>query len=162
MRTLMLLLLLARTAAAEPTEEKSVVVAYGLTIAATSVPVATAGIVGGDDPQGTRGNVAGIVATAALLLGPSAGHWYAGETWTTGLTLRLGGAAVLGAMVLREQQEPLGTGTLIVGGMSAAGLIAAGMLWDFVTVPSAVRRANRERQLVLAPTTNGFAVAGRF
>jgi hypothetical protein len=161
MRTLIVLVLLARTAAAEePPEANSFWTAYAVTVGSTTLPIAAAVLVAGDETEGTRANTAGIVATAALLVGPSAGHFYLGETWTMGLTLRLGGAAVIGAMVLREQQAPLETGTLIVGGMSAAGLIGVGMLWDLVTLPSATRRANE--RLVLAPTTNGFAVAGRF
>jgi len=163
-------LLVARAASAQPPgetspppqDEKSVFTAYLVTIAATSGPIAVASIVAGDENEGTTANVAGIVATTAMMLGPSAGHWYAGDAWTTGLTLRLGAAGLVGAMVLRDQQEPLELPTVVIGLTAAGGLWATGALWDFFTLPRAVRRYNREHAIVIAPTTNGVAIAGRF
>lgn len=161
MRSLVVLLLIARTASAEePPEEKSFWTAYGVTVASTTLPLALASFVAEDAPEGAPGVAAGVVASAALIVGPSAGHFYLGESWTTGLTLRIGGAGLLGAMIVRDAQHPLGTGELIVGGFTAAGLIGVGMLWDLVTLPWATREANR--RLAVTPTANGVALAGRF
>jgi len=98
------------------------------------------------------------------LFGPTAGHWYAGRVWTPGLTFRVAAAGVVGAMVLREQQEPLEIGTLVVGLTTVAALWGTGMVWDLVTLPSSVRRSN-ERAVVVAPLvgpTTGLAVGGTF
>jgi hypothetical protein len=160
-------LLIALPAAAEPAEKpqpaKRLRTAIGLSYAGLVVPVVASAVVLGDG-DGRAGAVGGMIASGALLLGPSAGHCYAGRCWTTGLGLRLAGAGVIAAMVVREQHEPLGVGTVILGGLTAASLWVTGLIWDAVTLPRTVRRANRERALGIAPLIHdgggGLALAG--
>jgi hypothetical protein len=165
----LIVILVARTASAQPPgetepvipDEKSALTAYFVSALATSGPAAVGLLVFGDrdDP---RGAIGGMIATAGMVVGPTAGHWYAGRTWTTGLTLRLASMGIVAGMVIRDQQEPLELGTVIVGLTAAGGLWGTGAVWDLVTLPRSVRRYNREHALVIAPTTNGVAIAGRF
>jgi hypothetical protein len=134
--------------------------AIGLSYAAMVAPMAISAVVIGDS-EGTRGNIGGIVATGAMLFGPSAGHCYAGRCWTLGLGLRLAGAGVITAMVARDHYEPLEVGTIIVGVTAALSLWTTGLIWDAATLPRAVRRANREHALGIAPLvrTNAAGIA---
>ena len=104
MRTLLLLLAFGSTAYAQapgetpateaepspietpPAQTKSVWAAYGLTIAATSLPAVIAAAGGGLVPESHERtqDVLGMVGCAGLVFGPSAGHWYVGEGVTTG------------------------------------------------------------------------------
>jgi len=140
-------------------EEKSALTAYFISVAATSGPLVVGAIL---DPDGDNTRGGGMIAAAGAIIGPTAGHWYAGRTWTPGLTLRIAAAGIVGGMVIREQQEPLELGTVVVGLTATAALWGTGVIWDLVTLPRSVRRYNREHALVIAPTTNGVAVAGRF
>src|SRR4051812_46666171 len=63
--------------------EKSVASAYLVTLGATSGPC-VAGAILGADAHGAREAAGGMLCTAGLVLGPTAGHWYAGERITTG------------------------------------------------------------------------------
>jgi hypothetical protein len=117
-------------------------------------PMVASAVVLGDAP-GTAGAVGGIIASGAMVFGPSAGHCYAGRCLTTGLALRVAGAGIVTAMVVREQTEPLGFGTLFIGLGTAVSLWMTGLIWDAVTLPRAVRRANRERAFGIAPLVRG-------
>jgi hypothetical protein len=166
------LLLVASTATAQAPGEtqpmppkKSVVNAYLVTVAAMSTPMAIGMLISGDSDEGTRADVGGMIATAGAVFGPTAGQWYAGRVWTPGLTLRIAAAGVVGAMVLREHQEPLELGTIVIGLTTVGALWGTGMVWDLVTLPSTVRRYNREHAVVVAPlvgNTTGLAVGGTF
>jgi len=129
----------------------------------------------------------GAMTTAGSLglwLAPSFGHWYAGEGWTKGLSLRVGGsaAAVVGVMWVFTScvtavdsdgggsDDSCGSGgwALAVGGTAA---FVGGMVYDIATAPGAARRHNaraRERLqgVSVQPTFGshraGVAVSGRF
>ncbi|MBP9087903.1 MAG: hypothetical protein KBG15_17410 [Kofleriaceae bacterium] len=109
-------------------------------------------------------NATGGFATAATVLGPSIGQWYAGQTITPGLAMRLGAVAgVVGLAVYDPHLDHVGTLFGIVG---AVALFQTGLVWDIVTLPRAVRRMNREHGLALTPmasnSATGLALAGRF
>ncbi|HTL35733.1 MAG TPA: hypothetical protein VL326_21535 [Kofleriaceae bacterium] len=191
MRTLLVLLLLSGTAFAQapgetqqlqidpmyrkeidpavpPKNAKSFLGAYLVTVAATSVPVVIGALSEPEDGQSATPlqTTFGVVGIAGLVLGPSAGHWYLGEGVTTGLALRLTGAAVIGGLAISDPHaEHLGV--LIVGGITGLGLYEAGAIWDLVTLPRSVRRYNkRQLDLQLAPLvtheTTGLSLAGTF
>ncbi len=170
MRALVIVVVLfARTAAAQapgdtppaPDGDKSLLSAYLVTVAATSGPFIAGALLAPDSNDRTwRAPAAGVLGIAGAILGPSAGPWYAGEGLTTGLELRLGAGAIVATLAIRDPHldHPVET----VGGLlGAAGLWEVGVVWDAVTLPRAVRRANRR---VVAPifTGTGFAVAGSF
>jgi hypothetical protein len=158
MRSLLLVVLLCHGAAADPAPERgtSLFDAYLVTLAATSGPVLAGMAISGEQDHGWRANMGGVIATAGLLLGPSAGHWYAGEGFTTGLALRLGGAAGLVTLAVADPHAESGMTWLGIG--AAIGMWETGFLWDVVTLPRAVRRTH----VVPVVTANGIALAGRF
>jgi hypothetical protein len=107
----------------------------------------------------------GVLGMAGLVLGPSAGHWYAGEGVTTGLVLR--GSAVTGMVFLALRDPHLETPVLTVGGLIAAlGVWETGVIWDLVKLPRAVRRHNRKVDMLVAPVvtdrSTGLALSGRW
>ncbi|MCA9679968.1 MAG: hypothetical protein H6709_10240 [Kofleriaceae bacterium] len=101
--------------------------------------------------------------TAALLLGPSAGHWYAGHYLTPGLGLRVGGAAVavvgvaagFGACFDQECDRGPYVAAMVLG----TGAYVADVVWDLATTGDAVDAWNREHGLDvgLAPIVIGSA-----
>ncbi len=112
------------------------------------------------------------IGVIGLVVGPSAGHFYAGE-WGHALAmsgLRTAGAIVLtvgviGAMSTRDDAPPPNHSRawdmIVVGG--ATYLVAT--VWDIVDSRGAARRANA--RLTIAPTYGattgaGLVVAGRF
>src|SRR5690349_1647119 len=123
MRTLLILVLLSGTAFAQapgaaPTVDplfskevdspegppKNLLSAYLITWASTVVPVTLSLVAepeAGKDATALQ-NGLGVVGIAGMLLGPSAGHWYVGEGLTTGLALRLGAAAGVGAIAISD------------------------------------------------------------
>lgn len=176
MRWLVLVIALCGTAHAQAPGEtpprpegshKSILSAYLVTAAATTLPLTVAAIGAPDNEYNhpTRAAVFGSLGIAAAVLGPTAGHWYAGEGMTTGLALRLTGAAGVGALVLADPHGQ-NLGLLITGGVVCAGLWEVGAIWDLATVPRAVRHYNRQRDLQIAPMaaphTTGLALAGTF
>ncbi len=122
----------------------------------------------------------GLAATGALgaFLAPSFGHWYAGDPWTDGLTLRLAGAGgvMVGALLLLGEcgfeggdcDETPGA-VLLYGGAAA---YVFGTILDIATAPGAAHKHNarlRERAArgwAVAPTFTrdraGLAIGGRF
>ena len=103
---------------------------------------------------------AGFVGT---LIAPSAGHWYADDYFSHGFKARLVGLATAGVGVLSIVSSCVGEeadcgpsgGALVLLG---AGIYAYGTMHDIVTAPRAARRHN----VIVAPTANGFVVAGSF
>lgn len=157
MRSLFVLALLARAAAAEPEGEgKSLGEAYLVSVAATSAPMIAGGLVLGDDPHGARATVGGALMTAGLVFGPSAGHWYCGEGVTPGLVLRVGGFVGVAALAVWDPHGESGMTWLGIG--LGTGALATGFAWDALTLPRAVRRSH----VVPVVTANGVAIAGRF
>jgi len=155
------LALLARSARAEPVRDppKRVLTAYAITWAAVALPALAAALASESDPDGTGPTaiVFGSVGIAGMVLGPSAGHWYAGDRVTPGLALR-GGAAVAVATLALADPHLEHPNVTIPGLLLAATLWTGGVVWDVATVPRAVHRAN------LRPIVNarGVALAGTF
>ncbi len=120
--------------------------------------------------------VIAVTGGAALLVGPSIGHLYAGHLWNAGLGIRLGGMVSLGIgwLVLMPCMQPNGPsgGTCAMGGtLATLGALAtvAGTVTEVATTPSAVDDYNRAHAtLTLAPIRTqdgiapGLALAGRF
>ena len=116
----------------------------------------------------------GWIGVTGLLVGPSAGHLYAGE-WAHALgmsALRTAGALVLTIGLVNatttysdgpQPDHRNATSMMLVGG--AAYVI--GTLYDIYDARSAVRRANAGSTRTIVPTVGtqggyGLAVAGRF
>jgi hypothetical protein len=108
---------------------------------------------------------------------PALGHWYAGQWFTLGTAIRLGGAA-LGALAIATQNETVqctpapasgqmcqqitgnGLGLLMLAGIAYIG----GAAYDLRDTSDAVDRYNREHGVFITPTAmrgpNGAPVAG--
>ena len=119
----------------------------------------------------------GAIATlggVAVLVGPSAGHIYAGESGhAVGMTLlRAAGAATFFYGLINDtivadgpneySQHPSARPLMVLGAAAFVG----GTLYDMFDAHRAARRANAETGLVVAPMvgarTAGVAVTGRF
>lgn len=149
--------LLATTtvAAAQPTEvaEKSEQSAFGLALLGTAAPLALT-------IAGASTNQDGLTRAGALgmLIGPSAGHWYAGKIVTTGMAVRGAGTLVMLAGVAQaignidcEDSCSSGGGTL----MAAGGLLfLGGTIHDLATAGRAAREWNATH-LAVGPTVVG-------
>src|SRR5262245_38985247 len=149
-------------------DDKSIATAYLTSVAATTLPLAVFVIGAPENERAhpTRAAVFGSLGIAALVLGPSAGHWYAHRTITTGLVLRGVAAAGIATLAIADPHGE-NLGALIVGGVAAVGTWEVGVIWDFATLPRSVRRYNRERRQLqlaplVAPSTTGLALAGTF
>ncbi len=137
--------------------------AFLVTLAATSGPLMLSAL-GGESCDGEAcAATFGMIGIAGMVLGPSAGHWYAGEGVTTGLVLRATAATAVTFLALRDPRldDPVPT----IGGLILAlGVWETGVIWDLVTVPGAVRRHNRKLDLVVAPVVTdrsaGLALVG--
>ena len=118
-----------------------------------------------------------LAGTLAITLGPTAGHFYAGTTWNTGLKLRLIGlGATLGGFAVAIGACGLGSrgcdnaGAAGLGALSLLGgavTYGAGTIYEIATAPGAARAANRRRdpQLAGGPMLGhapGLALAGTF
>jgi hypothetical protein len=150
------------TAVAEPAPDrptKRVLTAYAITWAAVALPAMVAALGSEADPAGNSPTAIafGSVGIAGMVLGPSAGHWYAGDWITPGLALR-GGAAITVATLALADPHLERPNLTIPGLVVAAGLWAGGVVWDVATVPRAVHRANL-RPIVSA---GSVALAGTF
>jgi hypothetical protein len=181
MRWLILMIALCGTAHAQTPGEaspqsepdsKSVAGAYALTVMATMVPL-TVGVMGAEETSDDHPNRQAMftgLGVAALVLGPSAGHWYVGEGITTGLVIRTAAAAGIGAIALaappRMTEKSSPSGLVIAGLIMGVGAWETGLIWDLATVPRSVHRYNKRHQLQLAPMaaphTTGLALAGTF
>jgi hypothetical protein len=144
-------------------KRKNLLNAYLVSIAATSIPLAVGALATIDVEDGPRA----IVGCAALVFGPSAGHWYVGRGVTTGLVLRGVAAAAVAALVISDTRDDA---ALILGGLGALAVWETGVIWDMVTLPRAVRRYNKAHALTVAPlvgstgtgSVTGLAVGGAF
>lgn len=175
-RALVLLALLATTAHAEDeppvrtparaarvTPPKSAAVANTLSLGTTALGLGL--MVSGDDGAVIGGAV-------VFFVGPTTGHWYAGNGLNAGLGLRVLGT---GAMVYGlsqadlfsfgedEDEDDNGGEAALVGGLALYGV---GLLYELVTVSSAVADYNDAHQTAVAPIVlrggAGLAVGGRF
>jgi hypothetical protein len=138
-------------------DEKSPLVAFALPIAATSLSVLLT--IPGENPLSTAGVI-------LFLVGPSAGHIYAGETETAlfhaGLRTAAAATVLSGAVWLLvgtdcsllfddECEAPAGPTMLLVGGFVVG---TASAIYSIVDAPYAARRQNRKAnalRLLLTP-----------
>ncbi len=119
----------------------------------------------------------GTVGAIGLWFAPSAGHWYAGKLWTTGLGLRLAGAgvALVGVVLLVgciDSDNTCDEGAAAVLMVGGAAAFVGGGIYDIATAPTSVRehndrlRGNLGRGWSVAPSVRrdgaGLVVGGRF
>lgn len=178
-RALVILLLVTRLpiahAETDQPEEKSPLLGLGLSVTSTALPLAAIGALW---QSGNAEEHLGLWSLnwIAAFLGPSVGHWYAGEYLTPGLVGRgIGGVALVVGVgmslnCLGSQNpdcETNRTGGVVV--VSGIALMVGGAIYDIATSPRAVHRWNRSHlQIVPTPvgtgSTPGFgmAVAGTF
>jgi hypothetical protein len=102
-----------------------------------------------------------LTGAASLLVTPSLGHFYAGERFTTGMALRLGGATAAitslaatrgDCLALCSQTEKTASTRWQVLAATGAATFVAGVVWDIATAHGAARDYNRDHGLVFAPT----------
>jgi hypothetical protein len=163
------LVLLANVAAAEPRPSpKSRKLAAALSLAGSVAPyVLFAPAAGSEHPSRAATDLAWM-GGAMLVVMPSAGHWYAGEVWSTGLAVRIAGAAMIGASLWEIHRDhgspsPLDAVPIAAGGL----LVLVGQAVDVGTSEPAVDRWNRAHVDVmpmLMPVGDGYGagVVGRF
>lgn len=121
------------------------------------------------------------LGSAAIILGPAAGHWYGHHVGTLGLAARTLGTVALVTTALyfdvgdecdgascnnfhRDRQIQTG---LVVGGLTT---IAASMVYDAITAHREVGEWNRTHAISIAPTaiaaptgsSLGIGIGGRF
>jgi hypothetical protein len=104
-----------------------------------------------------------------MVLGPSAGEWYAGKTITRGLKWRIGGgllAAAGSAMVIGSIFESGNPPGVLIGGalaLGGGGAFVVGTGLDFADAHVAVREYNESRHhATIVPTGRGVALVGTF
>ncbi len=146
------LTLLASNARAEGTPEKSPTTATVVSVGATVAPILV-GAASGDASSAV------LLMGGGLLLGPSAGHWYAGEAGWRGLAIRSAGFATMalviddvgGCLIGDGGEEGKNCDRANTAFMVGAGMTIAGVLYDIGTAGSAARRHNT-RTVQIAPT----------
>lgn len=141
-------LLASSTARAESIDDKSP------TLATVASVGATVGAIGLAIRSGEETGL--YLASAGLLLGPSVGHWYAGDAAVPGLVLRGAGFGLMALTVasafdcrIDDSHSPscsAATAGFVVG----FGVMVVGVLYDFGTAGDSARRANL-RTVKLAP-----------
>jgi hypothetical protein len=128
-----------------------------------------------DDGEGDDSLSGGLILVGGVigLLGPSAGHWYAGKTFTGGMGLRVLGLAtsMVGAFMLIDcsfDEDSRCNGNapvlLMLGG---AASYVIGTIWDVATADDAARAWNaRHADVLVTPTAMpggaGLALTGSF
>ncbi len=126
-------------------------VATLLSIAGTVVPTAALFAAGS---AGSAGGDVFVASVIGMELGPSLGHWYAGDYLTAGLGLRAGGTALVVAGLSQafdcngDSCRSSGTAPAAFG----AALFASGVVYDIATAGHAANAWNTGH-LQLAPTT---------
>jgi hypothetical protein len=142
---------------------RSVVTAYALSMVSIAMPCGFAAFASESERRAVRDGSA-ILCTAALVLGPSVGHWYAGRSVTTGLVLRVAAAGGLAGLAVADPH--LDHVATVFGIVGAVALFETGMLWDVATLPRAVRTYNREHAIAVAPLATphggGLALSAAF
>jgi hypothetical protein len=139
---------------AEVADERSPVAAGGLALLGTAAGwgafLASAGSGDGD---------LALLGLGGVFIGPSLGHFYAGE-WGggfahMGVRAAAGGVVVLGAVVLftncygESDDCDEGVGTAMMLGGAALGV--GSTIYSIVDAPRAARRVNERRRLALTP-----------
>lgn len=145
---------------------KSPFLATLLSFGATAAPSALGYAIFGN--AGSGGQVSdGLLLTigASVLIGPSAGHWYAGKVVTTGLVVRALGFLALSGAISAGGDTETGTGLLFVG----AAMLVGGGAYDLATADRSARESNfaHATKLMLAPRVSadgqlGLGLTGSF
>lgn len=144
---------------------KTPVLATLISFGATAAPSALGYAILGDDGSGGQFSD-GLVLTigASVLIGPSAGHWYAGKLVTSGLIVRALGFLALSGAISAGGDTEHGIGLLFVGG----GLLVGGGVYDLATADRSAREYNfaHATKLMLAPRVGdgqlGLGLTGSF
>jgi|LNFM01.2.fsa_nt_gb hypothetical protein len=96
-----------------------------------------------------------LAGTGALMLGPSAGHWYAGKALTWGLPIRIAGAGLTAmgtyqaiGCVIAEDDDDCSAPEMVIGGLV---LVGVGAVLDIATAGHSAREYN-ERRWQVTPT----------
>lgn len=145
---------------------KSMPLAVGMSVGTTAVGAVM--LAAGHD------TAALYVAVPLLLVGPTLGRAYAGDPWSPGLALRVGGTLTVALGLItyhwidfngdaQKTNEDIG---LIIGGIGGA-VFAVGAIIELATTPGAVTRANATAanltMTVVGPDhAPGLAVVGTF
>lgn len=167
----------ARTAHADP-EDKSQDVAIGLSagVSAGGLVLVGMAIAAEDDVRPALG----VLGGAAVLAGPTTGHLYVGDPWTTAFIVRMSAAAAVGIGIGFIAYADCGLGGCSgafpneAAGVGGALLAAAGALtftgawfYEIGTAPRAAVDANARRRartalLPLLGREPGLAIVGSF
>jgi hypothetical protein len=167
-------------------DEKSESVATGLSLGITAAGVGLIALgvmnAASDAPLHDALPPLLTAGVAGVVLGPSAGRWYARDAWSAGLGLRLAGAAgfAIGSSLalseLYKWRPQRDTSTFDLGlriGAVGGAAFVTGVVLDLATAHRAVERYNRAhaaRKLSVVPTVvraanapqAGLAVIGTF
>jgi hypothetical protein len=143
--------------------------AVSLSLVGTVVPVSMMVVgIGLDNDPGDTLAYAGLIGST---IGPSIGHWYAGEPLTIGMALRAGGVALFLTHPPKlcfgfDDSCQSNSGEFMLAGV----LYLTGTVVDLATAGRAARAWNNEHHLALAPTrigsgpqaTTGLGLSGTF
>lgn len=183
--TLVAWLVALPSARAEPHdgEPKSATVATSLALGGSLLGPAlwAVALTNGTNTDALHGAFAPLVVSGsiAMVFGPSLGNWYAHQSWSTGLGLRLAGGASFGlgasmlASTLFEDGHSANNAIAAVFVVAGMATFATGTVLDVVEAHRAVRTYNREHaapSVMLTPvvsrvdgaTHTGLAVVGAF
>lgn len=163
----------------EPVARKEPATAAALAIGLTVGGYALVSLAGTVEDRSEDGAVAlALVGFSLATIGPSTGHFYAGETGrgVGSIGVRMGGIAAmgLGATMLcilcddEESDRSADRGVALI--LLGMGVYAGATIYDFIDAPRAARRTNRRRAVVATPTVlrgpdgaaPGFVVGGAF
>jgi hypothetical protein len=157
---------LAQPAASED-DERSELLAFSLSAVPTvaSVVVLKLAYDMENSPTQTSMAVGGLLA---LAIGPTVGHFYAGEIWSDGLRLRIGGVAVAAGGVALSMATCLKIDRWCEGFFPTAGLVgilgggamfASGAVWEIFGARNAAKRHNARHDdddtIAFVPTAGG-------
>ncbi|HEY1551004.1 MAG TPA: hypothetical protein VGG28_24415 [Kofleriaceae bacterium] len=168
------LLAFVHAAAADPAPKRRTLAA-ALSLIGSVAPYALLAPAASSEHPSTTADGLAWTAGAMLIALPSAGHWYAGEVWSTGLGIRLVGAAAIGAVLWQRHHDDercnSECGFGVPGALELAGagvIVLVGQAIDIGTAGPAVDRWNRAHVDVM-PTVMpmgdrgyGAGVVGRF
>jgi hypothetical protein len=175
MRALVLLvavLALGRPAHADGPPRRHTATAYALSV---GVPLAGLGLAALVPTDGTRfrADLGPTIGGVALVVGPSAGQWYAGRRFTAGLGVRLAGGLIGGWGIYEvfhcSPDHCVAPESAVVAIYAGLGLWAFGTGWDLVTLREAVVEGNASVSItptvlrdVRGDATPGLALVGGF
>lgn len=135
--------------------------ALAISLAATVTPI----LLGGALSSGDTEEFGLTIGLAGLVLGPSTGHFYAGQTGRglTGIGIRaaivVGGAYLVSSAT--EEQDPFSRGFGVAVGIMAVSAVAlVHGIYDIFTTPSSVRKYNeslmKKNTLRMIPKVDPF------